>query len=104
MDSASEIDRCLLCPAHLPLEIKLACIDTKQQAVMDNQKSMVSKLDEIKEALIQIKMVAFKDHADTVFEIEADRIKIKPFYWIFAVAGTAIVSGLTNLFVKWVAK
>src|SRR3989304_6235775 len=88
------------CPAHLNLVIQLTKIETIQAALVDTQKSVNSKLDDIKLSIGEMKTTAVRNQTSVTAEIAKDRIKIGPLYWSVAVAGTAFISGI----VHWVGR
>jgi hypothetical protein len=95
---ADEIkDKSLICPAHIDLVVELTKIGTIQGQLVENQRKMNCKLDDIKDQLVSSKYVALSDRASTTREIELDRTKIKPVYWIM---GVMAIAGLSEV-VKW---
>lgn len=96
-------DKSPICPLHIDLVIQVTEISTTQKQMVEKQDKMddkleeikgkvYRKLDEIKGQLAHAEIVAVKDRVATKTEIAIDRLKIKPLFWVLAVAGVAFLS------------
>ncbi len=106
-----DIERCLLCPAHIPFVEKMARLATIQEnnvksvdKMLENHIIFFSKLEDLRISMETIKNTALLNQNAVTAQIDQERLKVKPIYWIFAVAGTALVSAITNILVKMAIK
>lgn len=87
----SESDKSLVCHAHISLVREITEIGTNQRIVIENQKDMCNKLDDIRIALEFITLTAATNRIQTSSEIKQEKLRMKPIYWLFGVAGTGAV-------------
>lgn len=87
-------ERLSICPAHISLLTQVTELSVIQKQVVENQREMFLKLDEIREAAYQSKFIAIKDLATVTSEIAELQIRLKPHQWAI---GTGIVGVLAEI-------
>ena len=87
-------ERLSICQAHIPLLTQVTELSVIQKQVVENQREMFLKLDEIREAAYQSKFIAIKDLATITSDIAGLQLKLKPHQWAI---GAGIIGAVSEM-------